>query len=84
MRTPRTIQIVAVNHRSLDAYQMVCGTELSVKSTLTCTCSQAYLFKYDSTHGTYQGDVRVDTDGYLVVDGNRSRVHAMLVESHWI
>ncbi|XP_072911852.1 glyceraldehyde-3-phosphate dehydrogenase 2 isoform X2 [Hemitrygon akajei] len=29
----------------------------------------AYMFKYDSTHGRYRGDVQVE-DGKLVVDGN--------------
>ncbi|MCB1044480.1 MAG: type I glyceraldehyde-3-phosphate dehydrogenase [Acidobacteria bacterium] len=31
---------------------------------------RAYLFKYDSTHGTYPGDVQSEGD-YLVVDGHR-------------
>jgi glyceraldehyde 3-phosphate dehydrogenase len=35
----------------------------------------AYMLKYDSVHGRYEGDVRVD-DGALVVDGRRIRVTA--------
>jgi glyceraldehyde 3-phosphate dehydrogenase len=35
----------------------------------------AYMLKYDSVHGRFDGDVRVD-DGTLVVDGRRIRVTA--------
>ena len=35
----------------------------------------AYLLKYDSVHGRFQGDVRVD-DGALVVNGKRIRLTA--------
>ena len=38
--------------------------------------SQAYLFRYDSTHGQYKGTVEVK-DGRLVVDGVAIIVHAM-------
>ena len=37
---------------------------------------QAYLFRYDSTHGQYKGTVEVK-DGKLVVDGRSIIVHAM-------
>ena len=37
---------------------------------------QAYLFRYDSTHGQYKGTVEVK-DGKLVVDGMSIIVHAM-------
>ncbi len=33
----------------------------------------AYLLRYDSVHGRYQGDIAV-SDGHLVVDGHRIRV----------
>jgi len=32
-----------------------------------------YMFKYDSTHGTYKGDVKAE-GGYLVVDGKKIQV----------
>lgn len=32
-----------------------------------------YLFKYDSTHGKYKGDVKAE-DGHLVVNGNKIAV----------
>jgi glyceraldehyde 3-phosphate dehydrogenase len=35
----------------------------------------AYMLKYDSVHGRYEGDIRV-VDGTLVVDGRRIRVTA--------
>merc|ERR1719436_2340235 len=34
----------------------------------------AYQFKYDSTQGTYQGDVSHDGE-FLVIDGSRIKVH---------
>jgi glyceraldehyde 3-phosphate dehydrogenase len=38
----------------------------------------AYLFKYDSTHGRYQGEVNV-ADGKLVIDGHVITVYAVYV-----
>lgn len=35
----------------------------------------AYLLKYDSVHGTFEGDVKVE-DGHLVVDGKKIRITA--------
>ncbi len=35
----------------------------------------AYMLKYDSTHGIYQGDIKVE-DGHLVVDGKTVRITA--------
>ena len=40
---------------------------------LTDPASLAHLFKYDSIHGVYSGDVSVDGDA-LVIDGDRFRV----------
>lgn len=34
---------------------------------------QVYMFKYDSTHGRYKGEVKAE-DGKLVVDGNEISV----------
>ena len=35
----------------------------------------AYMLRYDSTHGRFQGDVRVE-NGQLVVNGNTIRITA--------
>jgi len=35
-----------------------------------------YLFKYDSTHGQFKGDVHAGKDGKLVIDGHSIAVHA--------
>jgi len=35
----------------------------------------AYLLKYDSVHGTFKGDVKVE-NGHLVVDGKKVRITA--------
>ena len=37
---------------------------------------QAYLFRYDSTHGQFKGEVSVE-NGKLVVNGNAITVYAM-------
>ena len=42
---------------------------------LTSADTLAYLLKYDSVHGKYQGDVKADGE-YLVVDGKRIRIYA--------
>ena len=43
---------------------------------LCVVCLQAYLFRYDSTHGQYKGRVEV-RDGSLVVDGKVITVFAL-------
>ncbi len=42
---------------------------------LTDTATLAHLFKYDSVHGTYQGDVSAK-DGAIIVDGDEIRITA--------
>ncbi|CAN5624459.1 type I glyceraldehyde-3-phosphate dehydrogenase [soil metagenome] len=42
---------------------------------LTDAATLAHLFKYDSVHGVWPGEVRADGD-HLVIDGNRFRVHS--------
>lgn len=42
---------------------------------LTDSATLAYLLKYDSVHGKFNGTIEVDGD-YLVVNGNRIRVYA--------
>ena len=42
---------------------------------LTDTKTLAHLFKYDSVHGTYQGDVETGTDS-LIIDGDEMKVLA--------
>src|SRR5438045_6517549 len=42
---------------------------------LTDTRTLAHLFKYDSVHGTYQGDVESGSDS-IVVDGDEIKVLA--------
>ena len=42
---------------------------------LTDTKTLAHLFKYDSVHGTYQGDVEAGTDS-IVIDGDEIKVLA--------
>src|SRR2546423_14295298 len=42
---------------------------------LTDTKTLAHLFKYDSVHGTYQGDVEPGTDS-IVIDGDEIKVLA--------
>ena len=59
----------AILERDLDTFDIVAVNDLTDAATL------AHLFKYDSVHGVYPGDVSVDGD-YLVVDGDRFRVHS--------
>ena len=40
----------------------------------------AYLFKYDSTHGQFHGEVKV-VDGHLVIDGQTVHVHTQCVRA---
>ncbi|MDW8106733.1 MAG: type I glyceraldehyde-3-phosphate dehydrogenase [Armatimonadota bacterium] len=42
---------------------------------LTDAYTNAYLFKYDTTYGTYKGEVKAE-DNAIVVDGDRIRVFA--------
>ncbi|MBP5759523.1 MAG: type I glyceraldehyde-3-phosphate dehydrogenase [Bacteroidales bacterium] len=42
---------------------------------LTSADTLAYLLKYDSVHGKFDGDVKADGE-YLVVDGKRIRIYA--------
>jgi glyceraldehyde 3-phosphate dehydrogenase (phosphorylating) len=56
--------------------QEVADIEIVAVNDLTDTKTLAHLFKYDSVHRTYPGDVEA-TDGSLVVDG-----HAMKVFAH--
>ena len=42
-----------------------------------CAC-QVYMFKYDSTHGRYKGNVSQE-GGKLVVDGHKISVHQWYV-----
>lgn len=37
---------------------------------------QAYLFKYDSTHGQFQGSVETK-EGKLIINGNEIAVYAL-------
>jgi glyceraldehyde 3-phosphate dehydrogenase len=52
-----------------DRYDVVGVNDLTDAETL------AHLFKYDSVHGVFPGEVRVE-DGDLVIDGERFRVFA--------
>ena len=51
------------------------GYEIVAINDLTSADTLAYLLKYDSVHGKYQGDVKADGE-YLVVDGKRIRIYA--------
>ncbi|MFQ5570426.1 MAG: type I glyceraldehyde-3-phosphate dehydrogenase [Rhodothermales bacterium] len=57
----------AILERGLDDFDVVAVNDLTDPQTL------AHLFKYDSVHGIYPGNVSVDGD-YLVIDGDRFRV----------
>lgn len=59
----------AILERKLGDFDIVAVNDLTDASTL------AHLFKYDSVHGVYPGEVRVD-DGDLVIDGDRFKVFA--------
>ncbi|MDQ6719147.1 MAG: type I glyceraldehyde-3-phosphate dehydrogenase [Gemmatimonadota bacterium] len=53
--------------------QGVADLDFVAINDLTDTRTLAHLFKYDSVHGTYQGDVETGTNG-IVVDGDEIRV----------
>jgi glyceraldehyde 3-phosphate dehydrogenase len=40
-------------------------------------CPQAYMFKYDSVHGRYEGSVEGDKDG-LTINGEKVKTFAMM------
>ncbi len=61
--------ILERSQRGQQSYDIVAVNDLTDAETL------AHLFKYDSVHGVYPGEVRVD-DGDLVVDGDRFKVFA--------
>ena len=49
--------------------------EIVAINDLTSADTLAYLLKYDSVHGKFDGDVKADGD-YLVVNGKRIRIYA--------
>ena len=53
--------------------QGVADLDFVAVNDLTDTRTLAHLFKYDSVHGTYQGDVETGANG-IVVDGDEIRV----------
>lgn len=57
----------SILERGLDNFDIVAVNDLTDAATL------AHLFKYDSVHGAYPGDVSVDGN-HLVIDGDKFRV----------
>src|ERR1700760_4355079 len=55
--------------------QGVADIEIVAVNDLTDTKTLAHLFKYDSVHRTYQGDVSFD-NGSICVDGDEIKVFA--------
>ena len=53
--------------------QGVADLDFVAVNDLTDTKTLAHLFKYDSVHGTYDGDVQVK-DGAIVVDGDEIKI----------
>ncbi len=53
--------------------QGVADLDFVAVNDLTDTRTLAHLFKYDSIHGTYQGDVEAGKDS-IIVDGNEIRI----------
>lgn len=51
------------------------NVEVVAFNDLTDTKTLAHLFKYDSVHGKFDGDVDVDGE-YLIINGNRIRVYS--------
>ncbi len=48
--------------------------ELVAVNDLTDAKTNAHLFKYDSIHGSYQGDVKVISDDEISIDGQKIKV----------
>src|SRR5690625_7936121 len=59
----------AILERQLGDFDVVAVNDLTDAATL------AHLFKYDSVHGRYSGEVGVEGDE-LIVDGKRFKVYA--------
>src|ERR1700749_4300423 len=55
--------------------QGVADIEIVAINDLTDTKTLAHLFKYDSVHGQYQGDVEAGTDS-ITIDGDEIKVLA--------
>ncbi|KAK3706417.1 hypothetical protein QZH41_018631, partial [Actinostola sp. cb2023] len=83
------VQIVAVNDPFLDAEYMAAMLEdIQLSSNMappyiytkyletSFAHSSAYLFKHDSTHGRFKGDVKC-VDGKLIINGKTIEVYAM-------
>ena len=51
------------------------NVEVVAFNDLTDTKTLAHLFKYDSVHGKFDGEVSMDGE-YLIINGNRIRVYA--------
>ncbi|RZB40762.1 glyceraldehyde-3-phosphate dehydrogenase 2 [Asbolus verrucosus] len=51
------------------------ATVVSVNDPFISVDYMVYLFKYDSTHGRFKGEVKSE-GGYLVVNGNKIAVHS--------
>jgi glyceraldehyde 3-phosphate dehydrogenase len=70
-RIGRCILRAAVTRKAaLDAFDVVAINDIDKPSTL------AYLFKYDSIHGTYPGEVK-STEHSLIIDGKEIEVTAL-------
>src|SRR5881628_2362777 len=55
--------------------QGIADLDFVAVNDLTDTKTLAHLFKYDSVHRTYRGDVRAE-DGSIVIDGDEIKVLA--------
>src|SRR5580704_7746523 len=53
--------------------QGVADMEIVAVNDLTDTKTLAHLFKYDSVHRTYRGEVSAEADG-ICIDGDRIRI----------
>lgn len=47
---------------------------MKLKSILLSPLLQAYMFKYDSTHGNYKGTINVIDDSTLEINGKQVKV----------